>query len=450
VSITGGGGTGATATAVLTGGVVTGITITNAGSGFTTAPVIAFTGGTVTTAGTNPSGTGNATNFAVSALTLTASGAGYTTPPTVAFGSGTGTIATAQLSSTTLTAASTIGGAGNLTIHHGISGAFALTKTGTGTVTLAGANTHSSTAITAGRLILSGTNTGPVTMSGGFLQGPGAVTGDVAINGGIHAPGNSAGIMTVTGNYSLPAAGTLQAEINGAAAGTQYDQLKIQGAASVVTLAGTLDLIAAPALATGSTFTLIDNAGTSPVSGTFANLPQAAEFFEDNQWWRISYTAGTGNDVTLTRITPSPWQNWQVANFGANTNNSAISGDSADGDRDGLINLLEYALGGNPQLASVAPLPKASVASGRLALTFTRTVANTDLTLTVQAGGSLGGPWTNLARSSAGGMFTALVGGVGITESGTGATRNVEVRDPHLITDPAHPRRFLRLSVTRP
>jgi hypothetical protein len=152
----------------------------------------------------------------------------------------------------------------------------------------------------------------------------------------------------------------------------------------------------------------------------------------------------------LTRITPSAWQNWQVANFGANTNNSAISGDTVDGDRDGLINLLEYALSGNPQLASTAPLPKASVASGRLALTFTRTVANTDLTLTVQAGGSLSGPWTNLARSSAGAPFTALVGGVGITESGTGATRNVEVRDPHLITDPAHPRRFLRLSVTRP
>ncbi len=448
VTITGGGGTGATATAVLTSGVVSGITITNAGSGFTTAPVIAFTGGTVTTAGTNPSGTGKATNFTVSALTLTGSGAGYTTPPTVTFGSGTGTSATALLSSTTLTAASIVGGTGNLTISTAISGGFALTKSGTGTVTLAGANTHSDTTITAGRLILSGSTAGPVTINGGIFQGTGAVVGTVAVNGGVHAPGNSAGIMTVTGSYSLPAAGTLQVEINGTTAGTQYDQLKIQGAASVVTLAGALDLIAAPALATGSTFTLIDNAGTSPVSGTFANLPQAAEFFEDNQWWRISYTAGTGNDVTLTRITPSPWQNWQVANFGANTNNSAISGDSVDGD--GLMNLLEYALGGNPQLASIAPLPKASVASGKLALTFTRTVANTDLTLTVQASGSLSGPWTDLARSSAGGSFAALVGGVAITESGAGATRNVEVRDPFLMNDPAHPRRFLRLSVTRP
>lgn len=45
VVITGGGGTGATATATVSGGVVTSITITNEGSGFTSAPTISFTGG---------------------------------------------------------------------------------------------------------------------------------------------------------------------------------------------------------------------------------------------------------------------------------------------------------------------------------------------------------------------------------------------------------------------
>jgi autotransporter-associated beta strand protein len=450
VTISGGGGTGATATAILTGGVVSGITITKPGTGFTTAPAIAFSGGTVTTAGTNPTGTGNAANFTVSALTVTSPGSGYTTPPAVTFGSGTGTSATARLSSTTLTAAGNVAGAGNLTVHHGISGPFTLTKNGTGTLTLAGANTHTGTTITAGRLVLSGSTAGTVAVNGGTFQGTGAVTGDVSINGGIHSPGLPVGIMTVTGNYALPAAGTLQVEINGTTAGTQYDQVKILGSSGIVTLAGTLDLIAAPGLTAGSTFILIDNAGTSPVGGTFANLPQGTEFHEDGQWWRISYTAGTGNDVALTRITPSPWQNWQVANFGANANHPAISGDPADGDGDGLANLLEYALGGNPQLASTAPLPDADTTGGKLALTFTRTLAHTDLTLTVQAGGSLDGPWTNLARSSAGAPFTALVGGVAITESGSGPTRNVEVRDPHLIADPAHPRRFLRLSVTRP
>jgi hypothetical protein len=45
VAITGGGGTGATATATVSGGSLTGITITNPGSGYTSTPTVAFTGG---------------------------------------------------------------------------------------------------------------------------------------------------------------------------------------------------------------------------------------------------------------------------------------------------------------------------------------------------------------------------------------------------------------------
>lgn len=45
VAITGGGGTGATATALIANGRVTGFTITNVGAGYTSAPTVALTGG---------------------------------------------------------------------------------------------------------------------------------------------------------------------------------------------------------------------------------------------------------------------------------------------------------------------------------------------------------------------------------------------------------------------
>jgi len=48
VAITGGGGSGATATAQIADGKITGFTITNAGTGYTSAPTVALTGGSGT------------------------------------------------------------------------------------------------------------------------------------------------------------------------------------------------------------------------------------------------------------------------------------------------------------------------------------------------------------------------------------------------------------------
>jgi hypothetical protein len=118
-------------------------------------------------------------------------------------------------------------------------------------------------------------------------------------------------------------------------------------------------------------------------------------------------------------------------------------------DRDDIVNLLEYALGGDPNLGSVAPLPVGGEAGGKLALLFSRRPSATDLILTVQAAASPAGPWTGLAVSSGGGAFTALVPGTDITETGDGELRAVVVRDLYLRSDPAHPRRFMRLQVER-
>jgi hypothetical protein len=92
VGFSGGGGQNAAATATVTGGVVTGITLTNPGFGYTSAPTVTFVGG-------SGSGvTATATIGSVGGIAITAPGSGYTSTPTVTItdsGSGSGAAATA-------------------------------------------------------------------------------------------------------------------------------------------------------------------------------------------------------------------------------------------------------------------------------------------------------------------------------------------------------------------
>ncbi len=426
VTISGGGGTAATATAVLTSGIVSGITITNAGTGYVSAPTIAFTGGTITTTGANPTGSGNAANFTVSGLTVTNPGAGYATAPTVTFSSGTGTIATAHLSSVILGANTSIGGSGDLIVNAPISGGFALTKIGPGTLMLNGAHTY----------------TGTTTINAGWLVLAGSVTSNVSANAAVFAP---QGTPATTGSLTLASTATFQVRLNSSTVGTGFDQMNVAGS---VSLNGSLDLVAGPNLAPGSSFTIINKTGTGAVSGTFAGRANNSTFAAGGYNWRINYDGGTGNDVVLTLLTTAV-ENWRHVHYGA-IHNTGAAADFADLDFDGLVNLLEYALGGDPRTASPAPLPQASTLGGRLAITFLRTLTSNDITITVQGADAVAGPWTDLASSVHGASTAALLGGVSVTESGTGGTRSVEVRDLYLTTDPAHPRRFLRVRVTKP
>ena len=74
VGITGGAGSGATATAVVTNGRVTGITVTAGGTGYTSAPTIALTGG----GGTGATAVATVSGGAVTAINVTNQGTGQT------------------------------------------------------------------------------------------------------------------------------------------------------------------------------------------------------------------------------------------------------------------------------------------------------------------------------------------------------------------------------------
>ncbi|MEO5714862.1 MAG: LamG-like jellyroll fold domain-containing protein [Luteolibacter sp.] len=141
---------------------------------------------------------------------------------------------------------------------------------------------------------------------------------------------------------------------------------------------------------------------------------------------------------------------WRLQNFGTNWGNDAIAGSLADPDADGLLNLIEYAIGSNPNGPTPEARPQAVKADGKFSITFKRQTTATDVTLCVQAAESPAGPWIDIASSTAGAAFIATAPDATVEETGTGSTRDVRVSDIYLLNQPSHPARFMRLQVNRP
>jgi FtsP/CotA-like multicopper oxidase with cupredoxin domain len=98
VTITGGGGTGATADAIALNGIIAAIRVTSGGSGYTSVPIVTITGG----GGTGATATALLNVGTLSRINLTAPGSGYTSAPVVFIsgGGGTGATAIANLTNT--------------------------------------------------------------------------------------------------------------------------------------------------------------------------------------------------------------------------------------------------------------------------------------------------------------------------------------------------------------
>lgn len=149
----------------------------------------------------------------------------------------------------------------------------------------------------------------------------------------------------------------------------------------------------------------------------------------------------------ILTVTLTPIQSWRQLHFGTSSN-TGTAADTADPNNNGIVNLTEYALNGDPTGTTtgttILPHPGRS-ANHHLQFLFTRYTDRTDLLLTVQGSDSLTGSWTDLAQSSSGAAFVSLVTGVTASETGAGTPRAVTITDLYQVTDPAHPRRFMRL-----
>ncbi|MFM7072355.1 MAG: hypothetical protein ACKO38_11255, partial [Planctomycetota bacterium] len=106
---------------------------------------------------------------------------------------------------------------------------------------------------------------------------------------------------TTLGDFHAQILGTAGAGVPGG-----HDLLFVSG---ILTLSGELDLEVSgtAGVSVGNSFLLIDNDGVDGVKGQFRGLPQGGLVTVGGLVFQIDYSAGTGNDVALTRLAAAVW-----------------------------------------------------------------------------------------------------------------------------------------------
>ncbi len=188
-----------------------------------------------------------------------------------------------------------------------------LTKIGTSTLELTGANIYTGgTTIEGGKLVVnnmtgSGTGTGVVQVNAGGLSGRGTIAGAVTIGtgsgpGAALGPGRRGGkpdMLTIQSALTFNSDATYNCGLN--TKSVVADQLIANGVTindAQFSLLGRGGLTLAP----GTVLIVINNTAATPIAGTFANLPDDSTFTTHGNNFQANYEGGDGNDLTLTVV----------------------------------------------------------------------------------------------------------------------------------------------------
>ena len=192
-----------------------------------------------------------------------------------------------------------------------------LTKTGSGTFIVSGANTYTGiTTVSAGVLkaanrIGSATGTGAVTVKAGTVGGKGVLASATTIGTGSGAGAfltpsigaNKPTTLTIQNALTFKADGTYSYKLNTKKA--KADQIVANGVTIQSGAQFSFSAVANKRLQGGQVFSAISNTSASPISGTFANLADGSTFTAGHNNFQVNYAGGDGNDLTLTVVSAS-------------------------------------------------------------------------------------------------------------------------------------------------
>ncbi|MCP5536332.1 MAG: choice-of-anchor D domain-containing protein [Akkermansiaceae bacterium] len=211
--------------------------------------------------------------------------------------------------------------------------------------------------------------------------------------------------------------------------------------------AGSATLTLGTVSVSGTDFTITQPATSSLAPGastTFqVTFPAAAP--PGTHHATVTVPSNDSNESSYTfavsAIKLGPLASWRKTHFGSSAD-SGNGANNADPDADGMKNLVEYALGGNPNIndsTAIRPVHSED-ANGRLSIQFNRYPLKTDINYIVQATNDLSA-WPEIAISTAG-AATTNTAAFSVVESGSSPVQ-VIVTDSEIPTT----RRFLRLKI---